>query len=227
VPSKGRLSKGTVGVTAAPTPVNTTSLRNDKSKDSHASLVPVGNNVWGQNSGGGNDSNDSHSGDGERSQTRPAPWTSKSQPETDASDGAATATTTTTVTPVQVVKENKRRSWADSDDDDDDDDEEEEEVVETNPAGKHVPFAPVTASHDHSRGPSSTSLTQDVRYNRDRDGPSDHHRGGNPRTFVKDSFPPSRHQHQPPQERDMPRGGRYESNQPVRPFLAFSVLIWH
>jgi hypothetical protein len=207
--AKPRITKGTVGVTAAPTPVNTTSLRNDKSKDSHASLVPVGNNVWGHNSGG-NETNESSSGEGDRSQTRPAPWTSKSQPGTDVSSSIAT----TTVTPSEVVKENKRRSWADSDDDDEDDDV-DDEVVEPTPPEKFAP-TPYVTSTPHERHERPASLPQDVRYSRDRDAPPDH-RSGNNRTFVRDSFPPSRNQHQPPVDREMPRGGRYEPNQPVSP----------
>lgn len=172
--------KSAVGVSAAPTPVNTSSLRSEKGKDANGNLVPVASTVWGHSSGG-NDSNESHSGDTEKSQTRPAPWTGKSQPEAD-----TTETTTTEVQPPstsQAIKESKRRSWADSDDDDDDDAPE--------PPMPPAPYAVVPPPVvDNSRA-QTLPVTQDVRYRGgDRDGRSDYRPSGSNRPFVRDNLPP-------------------------------------
>ena len=115
-----KTGKSSIGVSAAPTPVNTSSLRNEKGKDSNGNII--GTNVWGHSSGSA-ELSEPNTNDFEKSQTRPAPWTVKSvQPETNESNGLQTTNTTTatTTTASQIVIESKRRSWADSDDEDDD-----------------------------------------------------------------------------------------------------------
>jgi hypothetical protein len=178
--TKKGIGKSAVGVSAAPTPVNTSSLRSEKGKDANGNLVPVANTVWGHTSGG-NESNESHSADPDKSQTRPAPWTGKSQ-----SESGTTETPTTEAQPSstsQAIKESKRRSWADSDDDDDDDPPE--------PPTPPAPYAVVTPPAVEQSRAQPVSVTQDVRYRGgDRDGRSDYRSTNNNRPFVRDNFPP-------------------------------------
>lgn len=170
--SKNRAGKSTVGVAAAPTPVNTQSLRRENNgKDINVSLVPVANTtgVWGQSS---NDQKpaESYTQENPKPAARPAPWASKAQDD---------PTETQTYLPPQ--KESKVKSWAE-DSDDDDDDNPPQKIQNTNniPAYAVVPtstppvvavVAPSSIQDDNMRRPqdfrSSGGWNNNSNYNKD------------------------------------------------------------
>lgn len=190
------MGKSSVGVSAAPTPVNTSSLKSEKEKDTNG-LVPVGTNVWVNSSGGTEAANESQTGDSEKPQTRPAPWVSKSQTnEPEGQEGQSSSATS------EALKQAKRRSWADSDDDDDDDPPEKP----TPPAPYAVPPQAVEQPRQSATSHAPHS-TQDVRYFSDRDGRGDQ-RPTNNRPFARDGAPTG---FQQPPDRDFQKN-RFESN---------------
>ena len=128
--SKGGMKA--LGVAAAPTPLNTPSLkRENNGKDLNAVLVPVGSGVWGSKN-----TEDKQGGEDDSSQqqqqptnetaeveatvvvSKPAPWSTKSV-ETPA------AASVPKEDPYKERKSSRLRSWVDEESDDDSPEDEE------------------------------------------------------------------------------------------------------
>jgi len=116
--AKSRAVKSAVGVSAAPTPVNTSSLkRENKGKDTSVNLVPVGTTVWGQSSDAKQNDTSPTAPVEEKNASptaaKPAPWARPSQQESADTTNTQTASADTSST----QRESKMRSWTvDSDD---------------------------------------------------------------------------------------------------------------
>ena len=108
-------------MSAAPTPTNTGSLRNEsKGKDSVGQLTPVGASVWSQSAGdrSSDRSVENHQGDSDQVSStgvKRAPWAKATQPDSEPSDQAPPPEVSSTRESI------KTSSWTvDSDDDSDD-----------------------------------------------------------------------------------------------------------